>query len=202
MTKLTSGASRRLTIEPADVPTRADDGAVDAALIERWQRGEQSAATELVRRHAGALARFAASSGEREQVDELVQDTFVRAFNSLDTFRSDSSLRTWLFTILRRLLLDRKRSEKRQKDRVELEEGHALQEFNALDSLVADETAERVRVAVDRLTPLQREVFVLRVTEGLAYGDIARTVGSTEGACRVHYHNAMRAVKEFLDDNA
>ena len=47
---------------------------------------------------------------------------------------------------------------------------------------------------------LQREVFVLRVTEGMAYADIPRTVGSTEGACRVHYHNAMRAVKEFLDE--
>jgi RNA polymerase sigma-70 factor (ECF subfamily) len=184
------------------VAIKADDAAVDAALIERWKRGDQAAATELVARHAPSLARFAASSGEREQIDELVQDTFVRAFNSLDAFRSDSSLRTWLFTILRRLSLDRKRADKRRKDRVELEEGHAVQEFNALDSLVADETAQRVRTAVGRLSPLQRDVFILRVTEGLAYGDIARTVGSTEGACRVHYHNAMRAVKEFLDDDA
>ena len=184
------------------MPIKADDAAVDAALIERWKRGDQAAATELVARHAPSLARFAASSGEREQIDELVQDTFVRAFNSLDAFRSDSSLRTWLFTILRRLSLDRKRADKRRKDRVELEEGHAVQEFNALDSLVADETAQRVRTAVGRLSPLQRDVFILRVTEGLAYSDIARTVGSTEGACRVHYHNAMRAVKEFLDDDA
>ena len=181
---------------------KPDDAAVDAALIARWKRGDQAAATELVARHAPSLARFAASSGEREQIDELVQDTLVRAFNSLDSFRSDSSLRTWLFTILRRLMLDRKRSEKRRKDRVELEEGHAVEEFNALDSLVADETAQRMRMAVDRLSPLQREVFVLRVTEGLAYSDIARTVGSTEGACRVHYHNAMRSVKEFLDEDA
>lgn len=184
------------------MPITPDDAATDAALIERWTRGEQAAATELVARHAESLARFAASSGEREQIDELVQDTFVRAFNSLDSFRSDSSLRTWLFTILRRLALDRKRSQKRRKDRVELEEGHAVQEYNALDSLVADETAQRVRTAVSRLSPLQREVFVLRVTEGLAYGDIARTVGSTEGACRVHYHNAMRSVKGFLNDDA
>jgi len=182
------------------VPIKVDDAAVDAALIGRWKRGDQRAAAELVERHAQALARFAASSGEREQIDELVQDTFVRAFNSLDSFRSDSSLRTWLFTILRRLVLDRKRSENRRKDRVELQEGHAVEEFNALDALVADETAQRLRAAVERLSPLQKEVFILRVTEGMAYGEIAKTVGSTEGACRVHYHNAMRAVKEFLDD--
>jgi RNA polymerase sigma-70 factor (ECF subfamily) len=53
---------------------------------------------------------------------------------------------------------------------------------------------------MERLSPLQKEVFILRVTEGMAYGEIAKLVGSTEGACRVHYHNAMRSVKEFLDD--
>lgn len=183
-----------------DVAARGDDGAPDLALIERWKRGDQRAAAEIVRRHAQALARFAASSGERDEIDELVQDTFVRAFNSLDSFRADSTLRTWLFTILRRLMLDRKRSEKRKRNQVELDEGHAVQAYDALDTLVADETAVRVRRAIERLSPLQKEVFVLRVTEGMAYGEIATMVGSTEGACRVHYHNAMRSVKEFLDD--
>src|SRR5438552_13202614 len=88
-------------------------GETDFELIARWKDGIQSAATELVRRHAEALARFALSSGERAEVDELVQDTFVRAFNSIDTFRGESSFRTWLFTIERRLLLDRRRAAKR-----------------------------------------------------------------------------------------
>lgn len=178
-----------------------DDAAVDVGLIGRWKSGDQRAATAIVERHAQALARFAASSGERDGIDELVQDTFVRAFNSIDTFRADSSLRTWLFTILRRLILDRRRSEMRRKDRVELEEGHAVQAYDALDTLVADETAQQVRKAVEELSPLQREVFMLRVTEGMAYSEIARLVGSTEGACRVHYHNAMRSVKEYLSDD-
>jgi RNA polymerase sigma-70 factor (ECF subfamily) len=179
---------------------RLDDGAVDLALIERWRAGDQRAAAEIVERHAQALARFAASSGERDELDELVQDTFVRAFNSLAAFRADSSLRTWLFTILRRLILDRKRSARRRQNQVDLDEGHAVQAYDALDVLVADETAVRVRKAIERLSPLQKEVFVLRVTEGMPYGEIATLVGSTEGACRVHYHNAMRSVKEFLDD--
>jgi RNA polymerase sigma-70 factor (ECF subfamily) len=50
------------------------------------------------------------------------------------------------------------------------------------------------------LSPTQREVFALRVAEGLSYKEIAEAVGTTEGAARVHYHNAMRAVKEFLDE--
>ncbi len=180
---------------------READARVDLALIARWQRGDERAATELVERHAPALARFAVTQGVRDGADELVQDTFVRAFSSLHSFRADSSLRTWLFTILKRLVLDRQRAERRGPQQVELEERHAVQEFNALDGLVADEAMLRVRNAVAHLSPLQREVFTLRVMEGLPYTEIAQVVGSTEGACRVHYHNAMRAIKEYLSDD-
>src|SRR5437868_15398911 len=105
----------------------------DLELIARWKGGDERAAAELVERHSAALARFAVSSGERNEVDELVQDTFVRAFNSLDGFRGESSFRTWLLTIERRLLLDRRRSEKRRPDREEIQEGDATTQFDALD---------------------------------------------------------------------
>src|SRR6266480_7823666 len=98
----------------------------DMELINRWKAGDSRAATRLVGRHSQALARFAASAGEREGIEELVQDTFVRAFNSLDSFRGESSLRTWLFTIERRLLLDRARADKRRRDRVEIQEADAI----------------------------------------------------------------------------
>ena len=52
---------------------------------------------------------------------------------------------------------------------------------------------------MERLTTMQREVFTLRVAEGMSYKEIATVVGSTEGAARVHYHNAMRAIKEMLN---
>ncbi|HEY8164124.1 MAG TPA: RNA polymerase sigma factor [Gemmatimonadaceae bacterium] len=172
----------------------------DQALIARWRAGDTRAATELVRRHADSLARFATSAGEREEIEELVQDTFVRAFNSIDSFRGDSSLRTWLFTIERRLILDRRRAEKRSKSWVSIEDVDAATEFDALDGMVAQETATRVRHAVGGLSPMQRDVFTMRVENGLSYREIAVILGTTEGAARVHYHNAMRAVKEQLND--
>ncbi len=81
-----------------------------------------------------------------------------------------------------------------------VEEGDAVTTFDALDTMVADESMLRVRRAVAQLSPKQKEVFTLRLEQGLSYKEIADLVGSTEGAARVHYHNAMRAVKEFLDD--
>lgn len=172
----------------------------DRMLIERWKAGDPRAATELVRRHADALARFATSGGEREEIDELVQDTFVRAFGSLGAFRGDSSLRTWLFTIERRLILDRRRAEKRERNLGSVDAADAVTGYDALDGMVAQETATRVRRAVASLSPMQRDVFVMRVEQGLAYREIATILETSEGAARVHYHNAIRAVKEFLNE--
>ncbi len=182
------------------IDDQPDDAQTDLGLIAAWKAGDQRAATRIVERHAGPLARFAASVGARGEADEVVQDTFVRAFASLDSFRGESSLRTWLFTIARRRLLDRRRSEKRRGEQVEVKDTDAITEFDALDGVVADEMRERMSAAVARLTPTQREVFTLRVGEGMSYKEIAEAAGTTEGAARVHYHNAMRAVKEFLDD--
>lgn len=174
-------------------------GPADAELIARWKAGDQAAATELVERHSPALARFAVSCGARDEVEELVQDTFVRAFGSLDSFRGDSSFRTWLFTIERRLLLDRRRAEKRRPKSAEISEEDAATEYNALDQMIGAEAGARLRGAIEELTPTQRDVFVMRVNEGMSYREIADAVGTTEGAARVHYHNAMRAIKESLD---
>lgn len=176
------------------------DDRADLDLIARWKGGDEHAAAELVARHADAIARFAASVGAREDVQEIVQDTFVRAFGSIDSFRAESSLRTWLFTIARRLLLDRRRSERRRGEQLEVQEQDVVTEYDPLDTLIADETRRRMTTALNRLSPTQREVFTLRVSEGLSYKEIAAVAGTTEGAARVHYHNAMRAIKEFLDD--
>jgi RNA polymerase sigma-70 factor (ECF subfamily) len=182
-----------------DVAPTSDDQ-TDFDLVARWKGGEERAATLLVARHAEAIARFAASLGARDEVDEVVQDTFVRAFASLDGFRGESAFRTWLFTIARRLLLDRRRSVRRRGEQVAVKDSDVRTEYDALDGLVARETEGRMRAALARLTPTQREVFTLRVGEGMSYREIADVVGSTEGAARVHYHNAMRAIKEFVDE--
>jgi RNA polymerase sigma-70 factor, ECF subfamily len=176
------------------------DDQTDLDLVARWKAGDQQAATRLVERHAEAVTRFVRSLGARHDLEDVVQETFVRAFASIDGFRGESSLRTWLFTIARRLVLDHRRADRRRGEQVEVQDADVRTEFDSLDAVVADETEQRMRQAVQRLTPTQREVFVLRVGEGMSYKEIADSVGTTEGAARVHYHNAMRAIKELLDD--
>ena len=176
------------------------DDSLDSSLIQRWKEGDERAATALVERHATALSRYVSSLGERDAAEEVVQDTFVRAFSSLDSFRGDSSLRTWLFTIARRLVVDRRRSLRRRREVGNLEDVDAATEYTALDSMIANEAQRKVWGAVGKLSPTQREVFLLRVNEGLSYKEIAEVAGTTEGAARVHYHNALRTVKENLNE--
>jgi RNA polymerase sigma-70 factor (ECF subfamily) len=180
--------------------TTRDGEPSDAALIARWRGGDERAATILVERHAPAVSRFVASMGERTEVEEVVQDTFVRAFASLEGFRKASSLRTWLFSIARNLCRDRARSNRRGRLVVPIEEAHALTVHDPLSAAVATETESRLFAAMEKLTETQRAVFTLRVTEGLSYREIADVVKTTEGAARVHYHNAVRSVKEYLDE--
>jgi RNA polymerase sigma-70 factor (ECF subfamily) len=176
------------------------DERTDFDLVARWKAGDQRAATLLVERYKDSLARFVSSLDAGHEVEDVVQETFSRAFGSIDGFRWDSSLRNWLFTIARRLVLDHRRSVRRRGEEVDVQDSDVRTEFDALDAVVADETEERLRDALARLTPTQREVFGLRVGEGMSYKDIADIVGTTEGAARVHYHNAMRAIKELLDE--
>lgn len=81
-----------------------------------------------------------------------------------------------------------------------LEDVDAATEYTALDGLIASEAKRKVWGAVGKLSPTQREVFLLRVNDGLSYKEIAEVAGTTEGAARVHYHNALRTVKENLNE--
>ena len=93
VTPTSIGASMSPAEPVAAVPT-------DAALIAAWHGGDEPAAAELVRRHARALARFLAGAGAlAADVDDLVQETFIRAFRALGRFRGQCQFRTWLMTI-------------------------------------------------------------------------------------------------------
>ena len=99
---------------------RIEAAADDLLAHQRMDRNPQMLVADEGDRHfeaPGDLVDFVlhgAGVGVDEDVDELVQDTFIKAFSALDSFRSDSSLRTWLFTIERRLVIDRRRSAARR----------------------------------------------------------------------------------------
>jgi RNA polymerase sigma-70 factor (ECF subfamily) len=170
----------------------------DGDLIARYQAGDERAATELVLRHTAALARFLAIQGAPDdELDDLVQDTFFRAFRSLARFRGGSSFRTWLLAIGANLLKDRRRQWRRRVV-VELTPDVADRSGDPAAHAEAQGTAERLSEEIGRLARLQREVFLLRAQQGLDYGEIAQGLGISEGSARVHFHHAVRRLKERI----
>jgi RNA polymerase sigma-70 factor, ECF subfamily len=170
----------------------------DAALAAAYRGGDERAATELVRRHGAAVGRFLYSSGAPPaDLDDLVQDTFFRAFRALGTWRGDASMRSWLFTIAGNLLRDDFRKRK-GRQMLSLEDRDLADRADPFADLAAAEAEQRVRDGLARLPRLQREVFLLRVQEGGDYAEIAAALGTTPGAARVHYHHAVKRLKELV----
>ncbi len=170
----------------------------DGDLIEAWRDGDEAAAAALVRRHAAPLARFLAAAGADEDVDDLVQETFLRAFRRIETFKGVSSFRTWLMTIGSNLLKDAWRRRSRRPV-VALEDREIVDQASDPQSeAVAEDLAARLGACVRTLPRLQRDVFLLRAQQGMPYEEIAGALGTTPGAARVHYHHAIKRLKALL----
>jgi len=178
-------------MRPSEPPT-------DAFLAAAWRAGDEGAAAEIVRRHAGAVARFLYSAGAgRSDVDDLVQEALFRGFRRLESWRGEASLRSWLCCIAGNLLKDDYRRS-RGRTVVSIEDDQAVDQANPLDEATASESEARLRAGLQTLPRLQREVFLMRAQQGCEYGEIAAALGTTPGAARVHYHHAVKRLKELM----
>ncbi|HEX5385919.1 MAG TPA: RNA polymerase sigma factor [Gemmatimonadales bacterium] len=175
----------------ADAPTDAD-------LVAAYRTGDERAAATLVHRHLAAVGRFLYSTGAgTSDIEDLTQETFFRAFRSVHGWRAEASFRSWLFTIAGNLLKDDYRRRKGRQV-VSIDDRDIPDHADPEADLAAAEAEERMRRELGRLPRLQREVFLLRAQEGRSYEDIAVALGTTPGAARVHYHHAVKRLKELV----
>lgn len=170
----------------------------DAALIQRYRAGDERAATDLIGRHAPALTRFLLGAGaDAGDLDDLVQESLFRAFRRLDTWRGDASFRSWLCTIGGNLLRDEWRRRKGRQI-VPIEDVELAGGASPHEEMTARDAEARLLAGLAALPRLQREVFLLRAQQGQEYADIAAALGTTPGAARVHYHHAVKRLKELV----
>lgn len=172
----------------------------DAALITGWQAGEEEAAAELVRRHARSVARFLAAAGAGEEVEDLVQEAFFRAFRHINGYRRGASFRTWVMAIAANALTDHRRRRGRRLTVALGDHDVADARADPHGDAVGRELVRRVETQVALLPPMQRDVFLLRAQQGLDYEAIARVLDTSPGAARVHYHHAVKRLKRALGD--
>jgi RNA polymerase sigma-70 factor (ECF subfamily) len=185
---------------------------IDAALVTRAQRGEVQAFEMLVvkyqRRIERLISRFVRDA---DLVQDIAQETFIRAYRALGQFRGDSAFYTWLYRIAvntaKKALSDMKRdpviTESAMASRGEDDEtsppDHELSDMATPEAVIASrEIARTVNSAIDALPEDLRQAIVLREIEGLSYEEIATAMACPIGTVRSRIFRAREAIAERL----
>ena len=173
----------------------------DDALVDRARRGDVDAFELLYRQHAGRVyALCLRLAADPVVARELVQDTFVKAWDALPRFRADASLTTWLHRIAVNALLERRRGEKRRTSRVSLAGDEEEDERDIAGVVFAPDVATAIDLerAIGALPPGVRRAFVLHDVEGYTHEEIAAMTGLASGTLRAQLHRARQLLIRAL----
>ena len=180
-------------------------------LVERAKSGDQSAFRAIMEKNSRRLYRVArAVMRDDTEAEDVVQETYLRAFSNLATFRGESSLTTWLTRIALNEALGRKR---RQRATVTLESVETAQETNAqiiqFPAMSTETDPERTAAqheirrllerAMDALPEPFRVVFVMRDVEEMSIEEAASQLGIRPETVKTRLHRARRLLRQSLD---
>jgi RNA polymerase sigma-70 factor (ECF subfamily) len=178
----------------------------DAAFVAKARSGDADAFRVLVERHSRALFRLAfRMTGNEQDAEDVVQESFLRAYRQLGKFDERASFGTWLYRIATNCSLDLVRSRKRRSEQLAPQtEGEPEREdlVAALPSAdptperaaFSSEVRERVAEAMNDLSPTERTAFVLRHFEGMCIEDVSQILDCQPGAAK---HSVFRAVQKL-----
>lgn len=165
----------------------------DAALIAAAVSGGEKAFRELFRRHTPHLLQFVTRvlGPARNDAEDVVQDTWLRAYPALVTFRSESSFSTWLCSVGLRAALDSMRKGRRHV-------ADSLFDDDAVSVPVSNDDRVDIETAIERLAPGYRMVLVLHDVEGFTHEEIALQLGIAPGTSKAQLFKARRAMRALL----
>lgn len=175
----------------------------DSVAVAQAREGDPGAFRVLVERHSRNLFRLAyRMTGHQEDAEDVVQETFLRAYRQLAKFDDRASFGTWIYRIAANCSLDLIRARKRRGDQQqEVPEGAPDPMQSVPDEAptperlaLSGEVERRVAGALDNLSEMERAAFVLRHYEGMCIDDISRTLGVQPNAAK---HSVFRAVHKL-----
>jgi RNA polymerase sigma-70 factor (ECF subfamily) len=173
----------------------------EAEMVQRARRGDEEAFKEIIRLHEGQVAATVIGIlGSGPEVDDLGQETFIQLYLSLDRFRGDSQLRTYLTRIAINLSLNELKRRKRQ---VRLFEPGPPDSRNGLRCQKKQETAADakgiVQSGLDRLPAEFRAVIVLRLINGYSTRETADILRLPQGTVLSRLARGQAKLKEIID---
>lgn len=179
----------------AEAPDGLDPATVEAAIL-----GDREAFESLVHYYGPALHRYARRMlADEGDILEVVQDTFVAAWRRLDSFRGESSMRTWLFAICSRKIVDSYRIKRAQPiDDKLLDPLVPSPEAGPFDATSNSAFLEALEEALGELPYRQRAAWTLREVEMLTFVQIGKILRLTPDSVRGHHHRARANLSERM----
>jgi len=167
-------------------------------VVRRAQAGDSDAFAELYREHVGKVhALCLRLAGDAHDAADLTQDVFIRAWESLDSFRGESALGSWLHRLAVNAFLGTRRASGRRERRViSVAEPGTLERGGEVAS---PGTKLDLEQAIAGLPEGARMVFVLHDVEGYQHGEIAEMTGIASGTSKAQLFRARRLLREALD---
>jgi RNA polymerase sigma-70 factor (ECF subfamily) len=178
------------------------DATEAAAVLARARQGDSDAFRVLVERHSRSVFRLAfRMTGNEQDAEDVVQESFLRAYRQLGRFESRANFGTWLYRIAANCSVDLMRAKQARQDQSRAD---SLDEIQAIPPPAGDpgperlaqsaEIGTRVAAAMGGLSPLERAAFTLRHYEGRSIDEISRTLGLRTSAAK---HSVFRAVRKL-----
>lgn len=174
----------------------AEHAREDELLAVRCQLGERGAFEDLIGRWNGPLWRYLRRlSGTDDTATEMLQDTWLRVIRGISRLRDGSKLRSWLFSIARRVAMDRLRAQYAAPPSADIDL-HDVPSVSDADSLEGDLAAMHAELA--RLPVVEREVLTLFYLKELSLTDVAAVLGIPAGTVKSRLFRARRMLRHEL----
>jgi len=177
------------------------DATEAAAVLARARQGDGEAFQALVEQHSRSVFRLAyRMTGNEQDAEDVVQESFLRAYRQLGRFESRANFGTWLYRIVANCSVDLMRSKQARHDQVRGDSLDDVVELPAADLPGPERMAQsaeierRVQRALEELSPLERAAFTLRHLEEQSIEEICRVLGQSPSATR---HSIFRAVAKM-----
>ncbi len=136
-----------------------------------------------------------------EDTNDILQNTFLKAWQNIENFRGEAKLSTWLYKIaINESLTFLEKERKRQGLSLDDEESHAASLIHADKDIDGDRLAQRLREAIATLPEKQRLVFNMRYYDEMKYEDMSEIMGTSVGALKASYHLAVKKIEQYFAD--
>ena len=166
-----------------------------------YRSGDAAKARPLFEALTPVLRRyFLVRTGSREDADDLTQACLLKLHFARDRYDAEKALKTWVFTVASRCLIDHWRGGRAAAGRVDEDPGEAP--AGALPVDVKLEYSEELAAALGQLKPVDRTIVYLYGVEELSMAEIARTVGLSEGATKVRAHRSYVKLRQLLGEGS